>query len=116
MGASLIRDYMFRAYPTPGLTGTLAAALVARSYGDDIQVRIVNNTTGTASTHMTTNAATPAYQGAISDVPFSAGRENHFDVEIKGDMAEQLDLLALVLYEDTATHPSSNGTATYSSL
>lgn len=116
MGASTSRSHIFRAYPTPGLTGSLAAVLVVRTYGDDIQIRITNLTTGTSSTHTTSAAGTPAWQGAISDIPFTAGQENLFDIEIKGDLGEQLDLLGLCVYEDTATHPSSNGTTTYSGL
>lgn len=110
------REYIFRANPTKGLTGTLACVLACRSYGAAIEIRISNLDTGTQSSAITTAASSAAQRGDIGDVPFLAGQENRFDIEIKGGEAEYLDILGLCLYEDTSTHPASNGTTAYSSL
>lgn len=116
LGTSLTRECAFRAYVTPGLTGTLACRLVVRSYGVAVDIRIANIDTSTASSAATTAASSNAQKVTISDIPMTAGQYNRFDIEIRASATDTLDVLGFCLYEDTATHPATSGSTTYSGL
>jgi len=110
------REYAFPAFVSPGLTGSLSCQLIVRTYGAAVDIRVSNLDTGTTSSAATSLAVTPAQTLSITDIPMTAGQYNRFDLEIKATLVATLDLLGLCLYEDTATHPASPGTTTYSAL
>lgn len=115
-GTSLTRECLFRAYVTPGLTGTLSCALIVRDFSTVLDVRISNITTGTSSSGATTASSLAMQSLTFTDVPMSPGEYNAFDVEFKSTGFNQMSIFGLCLYEDTATHPSTSGSTTYSGL
>ncbi len=110
------REFAFQAFVTPGLTGTLPAELVVRTYANAVDVRIKNLETGTYCTHATSTTTNSAQHLQLTDIPLVAGQYNRFDIECRGSIADTMDILGLCLYEDTVTHPTSPGTTTYSAL
>jgi len=116
MNGATNREFTFPAFVSPNLTGSLSAVFALFSNGVAIDFRLANLDTATESTHTSTPALNPAWRGTITDIPFVAGQYNRFNLQCRANLGDQLDLLGFCLYEDTATHPASPGTTTYSAL